>query len=644
LFIRFGWSAFNKGFRAMQSSSRSSPCFDFINRLVGPRAPQALPEATGLLVGSMKLDKETEVGYLIRSPSGESFKKKYEVGKQGLGTGMSGTVMKGKDIKSGLDVAVKTLPIGQLTDLQREQTIAEISNQLKLDHPNICKIFSVYVEPERIILAIERMKGPNLLDHLNTKGDDYTEQDAGNCVYQMLKPVAYIHSHGVIHRDLKLENFCLEEKESENNTAKVKMIDFGLSETFIAGVPLTHACGSLLYVAPEVLKRSYTEKADVWSMGVIAYALLFGQPPFTGNNDRELCKSIKCDSLKFPDRSGVTNTGKLFVQRLLKKEPAERPTAAKALEDHWIQRHKVAKQELSLGFAVHDVVQLSESEADVQKELKANAADGVSVWDASMEGMLGKEFPILQIKSEKVIALSPDDSEDKKYFPASVLKKVKLATSVIDGLKLLSQSNELKQRLLCLMAPTASADKVQVWAKQFEEQDEAGSGMVKVKDMVSMLIKHQNCSKDEAEQITSSLQALSDGDLVSYSAFLAACLSSHMAKHMKDSDLQGLFKRMDKDHDGTVSLEEVKEVFGDDVIGEEQLKEVMGSKNHLTLSDLRWLLFNPTNEAVHKDKLDGLFKAKEVNRIWKTRGKKSRRANRELCISQDGYGKIARLN
>jgi calcium-dependent protein kinase len=320
----------------------------------------------------------------------------------------------------------------------------------------------------------------------------------------------------------------------------------------------------------------------------------------------------------------------------LKKEPAERPTAAKALEDHWIQRHKVAKQELSLGFAVHDVVQLSESEADVQKELKANAADGVSVWDASMEGMLGKEFPILQIKSEKVIALSPDDSEDKKYFPASVLKKVKLATSVIDGLKLLSQSNELKQRLLCLMAPTASADKVQVWAKQFEEQDEAGSGMVKVKDMVSMLIKHQNCSKDEAEQITSSLQALSDGDLVSYSAFLAACLSSHMAKHMKDSDLQGLFKRMDKDHDGTVSLEEVKEVFGDDVIGEEQLKEVMGSKNHLTLSDLRWLLFNPTNEAVHKDKLDGLFKAKEVNRIWKTRGK-----NQDVRIENYAFRKMA---
>merc|ERR1719387_1018985 len=157
---------------------------------------------------------------------------------------MSGAVCVGKVKSSGLEVAVKTLSIVGISQRQREMVVTEVQNQLSMDHPNICRLLEVYEEPNRLRLVMERMRGPDMYDHL-AKKKTYGEGDAAGCVRQMCSAVAYCHSRGVCHRDLKLENFCF---ESDAQDARVKMIDFGLSAVFTS-VPMTNACGTLLYVA-----------------------------------------------------------------------------------------------------------------------------------------------------------------------------------------------------------------------------------------------------------------------------------------------------------------------------------------------------------------------------------------------------------
>lgn len=100
---------------------------------------------------------------------------------------------------------------------------------------------------------------------------------------QVLSAINYCHSQNIVHRDLKPENLLLDKDE---NNPKIKIIDFGTSQVFDADQPMTQKFGTPYYIAPEVLKKKYNEKCDIWSLGVILYILLCGYPPFNGANDK----------------------------------------------------------------------------------------------------------------------------------------------------------------------------------------------------------------------------------------------------------------------------------------------------------------------------------------------------------------------
>ncbi|CAJ1436781.1 unnamed protein product [Effrenium voratum] len=100
---------------------------------------------------------------------------------------------------------------------------------------------------------------------------------------QMLLAVNYIHLHGV-HRDIKLENFLYEAKDSDH----LKLIDFGFSKIWQPNTTMAVSCGTLAYVAPEVLEKSYTSQCDLWSLGVVAFVLLFGYMPFSGAESKQI--------------------------------------------------------------------------------------------------------------------------------------------------------------------------------------------------------------------------------------------------------------------------------------------------------------------------------------------------------------------
>merc|ERR1719421_1485189 len=124
------------------------------------------------------------------------------------------------------------------------------------------------------------MVGGEVYDRLRKRGQ-YTEQAAASTMRQMLLAVRYLHANHVAHRDLKLENFLYESPDTD----RLKLIDFGFSKFWDDAQKLTQSCGSLHYVAPEVLRCSYTQSCDLWSLGVLVFILLTGSPPFFGTDD-----------------------------------------------------------------------------------------------------------------------------------------------------------------------------------------------------------------------------------------------------------------------------------------------------------------------------------------------------------------------
>ena len=157
----------------------------------------------------------------------------------------------------------------------------------------------------------------------------------------MLSSVIYLHNKGIIHRDLKLENFLFRDNAADS---ELVMIDFGLSKHFTFGEVHSEAVGTPYTVAPEVIKGRYDERCDVWAIGVITYLLLSGEPPFGGCGGPETLLQVRDNilrgSFKFEPKEvwrPVSKEAKNFIKSLLVVDPLKRPTAQQAKESKWLK-------------------------------------------------------------------------------------------------------------------------------------------------------------------------------------------------------------------------------------------------------------------------------------------------------------------
>jgi len=170
----------------------------------------------------------------------------------------------------------------------------------------------------------------------------FSEHSAAIIMQQLLSAVVYLHNQGFIHRDLKPENIIFETwdpKRGVHAGSKIKVIDFGTSCAFEKGSKLKKKLGTPYYIAPEVLKKSYDERCDVWSSGVIMYILLCGYPPFNGPNDKIIFQSVLDGKFSFPeeDWSGVSNQAKNLIKKMLVHDFNRRQTAGECLTDEWFK-------------------------------------------------------------------------------------------------------------------------------------------------------------------------------------------------------------------------------------------------------------------------------------------------------------------
>ncbi|KAK7389762.1 hypothetical protein VNO78_25055 [Psophocarpus tetragonolobus] len=291
-----------------------------------------IPEEQAAAAAEQSLDKS--FGY------GKNFGAKFEIGKE-VGRGHFGHTCFAKGRKGELKdqpVAVKIISKAKMTtaiaieDVRREVKILKALS----GHKHLVKFHDACEDANNVYIVMELCEGGELLDRILSRGGKYSEEDAKVIVLQILSVVAFCHLQGVVHRDLKPENFLF---TSRSEDADMKLIDFGLSDFIRPDERLNDIVGSAYYVAPEVLHRSYSLEADIWSIGVITYILLCGSRPFWARTESGIFRAVlradpNFDDLPWPTASAEA---KDFVKRLLNKDYRKRMTAVQALTHPWLR-------------------------------------------------------------------------------------------------------------------------------------------------------------------------------------------------------------------------------------------------------------------------------------------------------------------
>ncbi|XVF51070.1 hypothetical protein PTKIN_Ptkin04bG0154800 [Pterospermum kingtungense] len=271
---------------------------------------------------------------------GKNLGAKFELGKE-VGRGHFGHTCWAKGKKGelkGQSAAVKIISKAKMTtaisveDVRREVKIMKALS----GHKHMIKFHDAFEDANNVYIVMELCEGGELLDRILSRGGRYTEGDAKKIVIQILSVVAFCHLQGVVHRDLKPENFLFTSRDED---APMKIIDFGLSDFIRPDQRLSDIVGSAYYVAPEVLHRSYSVEADMWSIGVITYILLCGSRPFWARTESGIFRSVLRADPNFDDSPwpSVSPEAKDFVKRLLNKDHRKRMTAAQALTHPWLR-------------------------------------------------------------------------------------------------------------------------------------------------------------------------------------------------------------------------------------------------------------------------------------------------------------------
>ncbi|WKY08660.1 hypothetical protein Q1695_007862 [Nippostrongylus brasiliensis] len=270
---------------------------------------------------------------LFKRREGCSIRDRYEF-RDVLGTGAFSKVFLAEcKQEPGHMVAVKCIDKKALKG-KEDSLENEIKVLRKLRHPNIVQLYDTFEEKQYVYLVMELVTGGELFDRIVAKGS-YTEKDASHLIRQVLHAVSFMHGNGVVHRDLKPENLLYFNQDEDS---KIMVSDFGLSKTEDSGVMAT-ACGTPGYVAPEVLQQKpYGKAVDVWSIGVIAYILLCGYPPFYDESDANLFAQIIKGEYEFdaPYWDQISDSAKDFISHLMCCDPEQRFTCEQALEHPWI--------------------------------------------------------------------------------------------------------------------------------------------------------------------------------------------------------------------------------------------------------------------------------------------------------------------
>lgn len=424
-----------------------------------------------------------------------------------LGTGFSGDVVLATHrSRPGLQAAVKTFS-KKHKDARLAMLRNEIEVYLKLDHPNICRLLRTYESKDKVWLVME-LCSEELYDKLCAR-KVFSEDDTASVLSQMLRAVNYLHTHQIVHRDLKLENWMFQRRRNSDSmldvasnydpdparsvTAgssdadpisdeRIKLIDFGFSKILLdPKESLDVPCGTLDYASPDVLKRSYNSKCDIWSLGVICYMLLIGSPPFAGARNSHVLEKIKSGRVRFGARWHIlSEEAQNFILRCLTVNPEKRMDANTALHHAFLRPY------------------------------------------------LCQARPSCCLTQE-----------------------------VVDNLNAFAVSSKLQRTLSSMLAYSLTSDEMLDFHEVFQSFDIEGSGTLYYEDLRTICKAHPSLRWDEAE-LRNVFSVLAVDNEIHYTPFLAAMIAT---SHLGLDKVQQVFTLFDPSRDGYISAEDLVCVF-----------------------------------------------------------------------------------
>ncbi|XP_023998085.1 SNF-related serine/threonine-protein kinase [Salvelinus sp. IW2-2015] len=249
-----------------------------------------------------------------------------------LGRGHFAVVKLARHVFTGEKVAVKVIDKTKLDTVATGHLFQEVRCMKLVQHPNIVRLYEVIDTQTKLYLILELGDGGDMFDYIMKHEEGLSEELAKKYFAQIVHAISYCHRLHVVHRDLKPENVVFFEKQGV-----VKLTDFGFSNKFQPGKKLTTSCGSLAYSAPEILLGDeYDAPAvDIWSLGVILFMLVCGQPPFQEANDSETLTMIM--DCKYTVPTHVSNACKDLVGRMLQRDPKGRASLEEIESHAWLQ-------------------------------------------------------------------------------------------------------------------------------------------------------------------------------------------------------------------------------------------------------------------------------------------------------------------
>ncbi|KAJ3308251.1 Protein kinase [Boothiomyces sp. JEL0838] len=307
------------------------------------------------------------------------------------------------------------VPIPQLEYLSNFQKEALLL--MRFNHPNIIKIFKVIESPENVYIVMAYAYGGDLGGHIS-KNTYLTEIEGRRLFRQIVSAMNFIHESKVIHRDLKLENILLDE---QNN---ILISDFGLGKTFSGDDSMNTFCGTPSYAAPEIIQGDvyHGAKADIWAMGVILYAMIAGELPFSAESVKLLYKKIK--QVKYTTPSHFSAELVDLINLIFTADPVNRITIDGIRRGKWVNLDCSTLPEKiqppittveSLGRAISSVTR--ENDITVYSINAHNQLQkGVETFE-DRQRRSSKNHNIINLKRKKSITIQP--STDRLYSPPS---------------------------------------------------------------------------------------------------------------------------------------------------------------------------------------------------------------------------------
>ncbi|KAF5923358.1 hypothetical protein HPG69_006527 [Diceros bicornis minor] len=255
-----------------------------------------------------------------------------------LGKGSFAGVYRAESIHTGLEVAIKMIDKKAMYKagmVQRVQNEVKIHCQLK--HPSILELYNYFEDNNYVYLVLEMCHNGEMNRYLKNRMKPFSENEARHFMHQIITGMLYLHSHGILHRDLTLSNLLL------TRNMNIKIADFGLATQ----LKMPHEkhytlCGTPNYISPEIATRSaHGLESDVWSLGCMFYTLLTGRPPFDTDTVKNTLNKVVLADYEMP--TFLSREAKDLIHQLLRRNPADRLSLSSVLEHPFMSRNSSTK-------------------------------------------------------------------------------------------------------------------------------------------------------------------------------------------------------------------------------------------------------------------------------------------------------------